>query len=229
MLFLFPTFLSENQKVLSEEELEVVRSLDEFIVEDEKSARKFLKQVGTIIPQDKLILHLLNEHSSEKDISSLLSVIKKPKNIGLLSEAGCPAVADPGAAVVKMAHENNILVKPFTGPSSILLALMSSGMNGQSFVFHGYLPRESAERKNVLAKLEKDAIVKKQTQIFMETPYRNAAMVKDILSVCKDSTLLCIACDLTSSTEYIKTKTVGSWKKQVPAIEKRPCIFIIGV
>jgi 16S rRNA (cytidine1402-2'-O)-methyltransferase len=228
MLFLIPTFLSENEHVLPEEVLEIARSLDEFVVENEKSARKFLKQIGTKIHQNNIIFHLLNEHTSDIEISELLPILKKNKNIGLLSEAGCPAVADPGAALVRMAHENNIPVKPFTGPSSILLALMASGLNGQSFAFHGYLPKDSVQRKAKISLLEKDAQKKKQTQIFIETPYRNIPLLNDIVNVCAEDTLLCIAFDLTSANEFVKTKTIAAWKKQLPSPDKKPAIFLIG-
>ncbi len=228
MLFLIPTFLSENDQVLSVEVLEIARSLDEFVVENEKSARKFLKQIGTRIHQNNIIFHLLNEHTSAIEISELLPILKKNKDIGLLSEAGCPAVADPGAALVRMAHENNIPVKPLTGPSSILLALMASGLNGQSFAFHGYLPKDSVQRKAKISLLEKEAQKKKQTQIFIETPYRNIPLLNDILNVCAENTLLCIAFDLTSVNEFVKTKTIGAWKKQIPLLDKKPAIFLIG-
>ncbi len=228
MLFLIPTFLSENENVLPEEVLEIARSLDEFVVENEKSARRFLKQIGTKIHQNNIIFHLLNEHTSAIEISELLPILKKNKNIGLLSEAGCPAVADPGAALVRMAHENNITVKPLTGPSSILLALMASGLNGQSFAFHGYLPKDSVQRKAKISLLEKDAQKKKQTQIFIETPYRNLPLLNDIINVCSENTLLCIAYDLTSSNEFVKTKTIAAWKKQIPSLDKKPAIFLIG-
>ena len=146
----------------------------------------------------------------------------------MLSEAGCPAVADPGAALVKMAHENNIKVIPLTGPSSILLALMASGMNGQSFIFHGYLPKESALRKAKINLIEKDALKKNQTQIFIEAPYRNQQLLNDILQTCNDKTLLSLAINITSKDELIKTRTISEWKKQIPEINKKPVIFLIG-
>lgn len=227
-LYLIPVFLSENINVLPEEVIKISASLDEFIVEDEKSARKFLKQVQTKIPQDKIIFHLLNEHSQENDVLRLSEVIRQNKNIGLLSEAGCPAVADPGAQAVRIAHENNVKVIPLTGPSSILLALMASGMNGQSFVFHGYLPRESKERKEKILLLEKDALKKNQTQIFMEAPYRNMQLLADVMNVCSGNTRLCIAVNITSKEELIQTRTIIEWKKKVPQVNKVPCIYLIG-
>ena len=227
-LYLIPTFLSENINVLPYEVLEIARSLDEFVVENEKSARHFLKNINIKIPQDKLIFHLLKEHSTAKEISLLLEIIKKNKNIGLLSEAGCPAIADPGAVLVKLAHENNIKVIPLTGPSSILLALMASGMNGQSFIFHGYLPKDKIQRKSKISTIEKEAIKKDQTQVFIEAPYRNQQLLNDVLQTCSNNTLLCIACNLTSKDEFVKTRTITEWKKQIPDINKKQVIFLIG-
>ena len=227
-LYLIPTFLSENFHVLPDKVIEIASQLDEFIVENEKSARKFLKNINTKISQDKLILHVLDEHSTVKEISMLRDVINQKKNIGLMSESGCPAIADPGAAMVKLAHSINVKVIPLTGPSSITLALMASGLNGQSFIFHGYLPRENANRKTKLKLIEKEALKKKQTQIFIETPYRNLQMLADIIETCEENTMLCVACDLTSSDEFIQTKTIGKWKNNIPEINKKPAIFLIG-
>ena len=227
-LYLIPTYLSENNNVLPNEVINIAKSIDEFIVENEKTARQFLKSIQTNFHQEKLVFHLLNEHSTAKEISLLIDVLKKKKDIGLLSEAGCPAVADPGAALVKMAHENNIRVIPLTGPSSILLALMASGMNGQSFIFHGYLPKESALRKAKINLIEKDALKKNQTQIFIEAPYRNQQLLNDILQTCNDKTLLSLAINITSKDELINTRTISKWKKQIPEINKKPVIFLIG-
>ena len=227
-VYLIPTFISDNINTLSFEAKEIAKNLDEFIVENEKSARQFLKLIQTNIRQNDLKLHLLNEHSTPAEISTLKSLLNNTSDIGILSEAGCPAVADPGADFVKMAHEKKIKVVPLSGPSSILLALMASGLSGQSFVFHGYLPRDSTQRKSKLLILEKDAQKKKQTQIFMEAPYRNQALLNDILQTCSSATMLCIACDLTSKEEFIQTKAVGEWKKKVPDTNKKPVIFLIG-
>ncbi len=227
-VYLIPTFISENTNTLSPEAKEIAKNLDEFIVENEKSARQFLKLIQTNIKQNDLKLHLLNEHSTPAEISSLKSLLKNTTDIGILSEAGCPAVADPGAAFVIMAHERNIKVAPLTGPSSILLALMASGLSGQSFVFHGYLPRETVQRKSKLLILEKDAQKKKQTQIFMEAPYRNQPLLNDILQTCSIDTLLCIACDISSKEEFIQTKSIAEWKKKFPDVNKKPVMFLIG-
>jgi len=227
-LYLIPVALSENILTLSPEAVEAARRIDEFIVENEKSARQFLKSIQTPISQNKLIFHLLDEHTTAHEISLLSEVIIKNKDIGLLSEAGCPGIADPGAAVVAMAHQKGIHVFPLTGPSSILLALMASGLNGQSFVFHGYLPKDSAERKKKLQQLEKDSISKNQSQIFIETPYRNQQVLNDLIQTCSSSTKLCIASLLTSKDQMVKTRNVGDWKKQLPDINKKPTVFIIG-
>jgi 16S rRNA (cytidine1402-2'-O)-methyltransferase len=228
VLYLIPTFISENTGTLPESVLQIARSLDEFVVEDEKSARAFLKSIQTKIQQNQLIFHLLNEHSTENDISFLSELFKKKNDIGLLSEAGCPAVADPGSRLIRMAHEKNVRVIPLAGPSSILLALMSSGMNGQSFVFHGYLPRDLVERKKKISSMETDAIKKDQTQIFMEAPYRNSQLLNDVLKTCNNQTRLCIACDVTSEKEFIQTKKISEWTNEKIEINKRPVIFLIG-
>ncbi len=228
-LFLIPSFLSdEYTDVLPNTALEIVRSIDEFVVENEKTARAFLKKIGTKIPQQNFIFHELNEHTDAKSISELAALFKKNKSIGLLSEAGCPAVADPGSEFVRLAHEHNVKVVPLIGPSSILLALMASGMNGQSFAFHGYLPRESGQRKNKLKELEKEAIKKDQTQIFIETPYRNQQMLTDLLESLQANTRLCIAFDITGKGETIKTLSIQDWKKIKIDFHKKPSLFLIG-
>jgi len=227
-LYLIPTFISENTQTLPAEVLETARSIDEFVVENEKSARAFLKQIQTKVHQNDLIFHLLNEHTTEREISMLSEIFRKNKDIGLLSEAGCPAVADPGAALVRIAHENKIRVIPLTGPSSIMLALMASGMNGQSFVFHGYLPRDMVQRRKKITSLENDALKKGQTQLFIEAPYRNQQVLDDLLKTCSDETMLCIACNVTAADEKIETKKVSAWKKSIPEINKKPVIFLIG-
>jgi 16S rRNA (cytidine1402-2'-O)-methyltransferase len=227
-IYLLPAPLSENLNSLSKDAIDTAHRIDEFIVENEKTARHYLKSIGTPILQNKLIFHLLNEHTTPEEISALRNVILQKKDIGVMSEAGCPGIADPGAAVVALAHENNVEVIPLVGPSSILLALMGSGMNGQSFVFHGYLPKDSAERRKKVLQLEKDAKSKKQSQIFIETPYRNNALLADIVAVCSISTLLCIATQVTSKEQMIKTKTIGEWKKKLPDVNKKESVFVIG-
>ncbi len=228
-LYLIPTTLgdtAETADVIPVKINTIINQIDEYIVENEKSARHYLKKVGIQKPLQEIILHPLNQHTPSQDISGYLRSIAEGKNIGIISEAGCPGVADPGAEVVAIAHERNIKVVPLVGPSSILLSLMASGFNGQSFTFHGYLPKERPDRIKKLKELEK-AAQKQQTQLFIETPYRNTHLLEDMLSTCDGSTRLCIACDITLPTEFIKTKRIAEWRKQLPDINKKPTIFLI--
>lgn len=228
-LYLIPTTLgdtAETADVIPAKITSIINQIDEYIVENEKSARHYLKKAGIQKPLQEIILHPLNQHTPVHEISGYLKAISEGKNIGVISEAGCPGVADPGAEVVAIAHERNIKVVPLVGPSSILLSLMASGFNGQSFTFHGYLPKERPDRIKKLKELEK-AANKKQTQLFIETPYRNMHLLEDILANCESNTLLCIACDITLPSEFIKTKRVSEWKKQLPDINKKPTIFLM--
>ena len=228
-IYLVPSWLSDDQpQVLPLPALGILHRLDSFIVENEKSARAFLKAIGSPVPQANFHFQVLDEHTSEKDIPAMLKPVKEGKDVGLLSEAGCPAVADPGSKLVKFAHRESIRVIPLIGPSSIMLALMASGMNGQQFRFHGYLPRDPLARKKKLKELEKAVESSGETQAFIETPYRNMAMISDLLSICHGETLLCIACDLSSPQELISTKTISSWKKTELALNKRPAVFLLG-
>jgi 16S rRNA (cytidine1402-2'-O)-methyltransferase len=230
ILYLIPTTLgdtAETADVIPVKVNTIINTIDEYIVENEKSARHYLKKIGIKKPLQEIILHPLNQHTEAKELSTYLNSIALGKNIGIISEAGCPGVADPGAEVVKQAHYRNIKVVPLVGPSSILLAIMASGFNGQSFTFNGYLPKERGERIKKLKDLEKRAQQCDQTQLFIETPYRNTHLLDDILTTCDGKTLLCIACDITLPTEFIKTKSVSEWKKQIPEINKRPTIFLI--
>lgn len=229
-LYLIPTTLgdtAETADVIPLKVNELINKIDEYIVENEKSARHYLKKIGIKKPLQEIVLHPLNQHTQPHEISSYLNSIQQGKDIGVISEAGCPGVADPGADVVKLAHEKNIDVIPLVGPSSILLSLMASGFNGQNFAFNGYLPKERAERIKKIKDLEMLVYKRKQTQMFIETPYRNMHLLEDILNTCENKTKLCIACDITLPTEFIKTKSVFDWKKQLPDINKRPTIFLI--
>ncbi|MDF2436477.1 MAG: Uroporphyrin-III C/tetrapyrrole (Corrin/Porphyrin) methyltransferase [Bacteroidota bacterium] len=231
ILYLIPTTLgdtAETADVLPVRVNSVINSVDEYIVENEKSARHYLKKMGIKKPLQEIILHPLNQHTEMHEISSYLNSLDSGKSIGVISEAGCPGVADPGAEVVRLAHEKNIRVIPLVGPSSILLSLMASGFNGQSFAFNGYLPKERADRIKKIKDLEFLAVKKNQTQLFIETPYRNMHLLEDLLGTCDNNTKLCVACDVTLNTEFIKTRTVGSWKKQLPDLNKRPTIFLIN-
>ncbi|MFD2543814.1 SAM-dependent methyltransferase [Lacinutrix gracilariae] len=228
-LYLIPTTLGDNAplEVLPISVKKIIEQVDTFIVENEKTARRFIKSIQPKKQQSSLTLFPLNKFTDAAELPSYLEPCLQGKNVGLLSEAGCPGVADPGADVVKIAHHKNIQVVPLVGPSSILLAIMSSGMNGQSFTFNGYLPIDKAERKQELKKLERLSFEKNQSQIFIETPYRNNKMLEVICQTLSNNTDVCVACDITLSTEYIKTKTVNEWKKNMVDLHKRPTIFII--
>lgn len=226
-LYLIPTTLGENDlnSVLPEKNNIITCQIRHFIVEDIRTARRFLRKVDNTFPIDDSTFFILNQHTSAAEITSFLAPIKNGFNMGILSEAGCPAIADPGADIVHIAQQQNYTVVPLVGPSSILLALMGSGFNGQNFAFVGYLPIESAERGKALKKLENRIFNENQTQLFIETPYRNMKMLEDILRNCQPNTRLCIAVDITLETEFIKTKTISDWKKELPDLAKRPCIF----
>jgi len=229
-LFLIPTPLGgdELRDVLPAPVFDTVARLETFVVEEIRTARRFLSAAGLKGRIEGLELHELNEHSTAQDAERCLKLLLDGRDVGLLSEAGLPAVADPGAALVRLAQEHDIEVIPLTGPSSLMLALMSSGMNGQNFAFNGYLPVKPQLRKESLRKLEKLSAQTGQTQILIETPYRNDAMLADMLEVLKGTTRICVAADITLPSQYIKTKTAAQWKKAVPTIGKRPCVFIIS-
>ena len=205
-----------------------VSDISLFIVENLRNARRYLKSLNREINIDALTFFELNEHTSAEEIPSFLDRVEQGLDAAIISEAGVPGVADPGAAVVRVAHEKGIRVVPLTGPSSILLALMASGLNGQSFCFQGYLPVKRPERIRKIRELEQVVIRSGETQLFIEAPYRNDALLADILETCHPSTLLCIAADITLDSEFIHTKPTGAWKKKKPALHKRPVLFLIG-
>jgi 16S rRNA (cytidine1402-2'-O)-methyltransferase len=228
-LYLIPTTLGESnaEEVLPVLVKRVIEVVDHYIVENEKTARKSIKAVYPEKVQSALILSTLNKHTDVSEHNEMLRPCLDGINIGLMSEAGCPGVADPGAAIVKLAHEKGIQVVPLVGPSSILLALMASGMNGQSFAFNGYLPIDKNDKKQALKSFERLSQEKNQSQLFIETPYRNNKLMEDLLQILQPNTYLCVACDITLPTEFIKTKTVNQWKKEKADLHNRPCIFII--
>ena len=228
-LYLIPTTLGENNPddVLPQTVKRAIDFIGTYIVENEKTARKFIKAIHPEKVQADLKISLLNKRTEATEHKAMLSPCLNGENIGLMSEAGCPGVADPGAVIVKLAHENSIQVVPLVGPSSILLAMMASGMNGQSFAFNGYLPIDKNDKKQALKNFERLSQDKNQSQLFIETPYRNNKLMEDLLQILQPSTLLCVACDITLPTEYIKTKTVNEWKKEKADLHNRPCIFII--
>ncbi|MDG5491685.1 SAM-dependent methyltransferase [Psychroserpens sp. SPM9] len=228
-LYLIPTRLGDNPplEVLPISVKKVIELVDDYIVENEKTARRFIKKVVSRKQQSGLHFELLNKYTQPEEIQHFLDACKKGKPMGLLSEAGCPGIADPGADIVRLAHENHIQVVPLVGPSSIVLALMSSGMNGQSFAFNGYIPIDKSERKATLKRLERLSFEQNQTQLFIETPYRNQKILDDICATLHPNTRVCIACDITLPTEYIKTQTVKDWKHTNIDLHKRPAIFVI--
>lgn len=228
-LYLLPTPLSDGElgDVLPAKELEVIASLDCFVVEELRTARRFLSAAGKRGQVESLELHELNEHTSPEELSKLAAIFEGGRSVGLLSEAGLPAVADPGAGLVEICHQKGIKVVPLVGPSSLMMALMSSGLNGQSFAFRGYLPAKTPERRKALQDIEKLSARLHQSQIFIETPYRNDAMLADILECCNGNTRLCIAVNITAPDEMIRTRSVAQWKKDLPVIGKRPCVFIL--
>ena len=228
-LYLIPTTLGDNNPldVLPITVKNTIDKIDVFIVENEKTARRFIKKICPEKSQSSLQLFLLNKRTEANELPAFLNPCLTGINIGLLSEAGCPGVADPGADVVKIAHEKNIKVVPLVGPSSILMAMMSSGMNGQSFAFNGYLPIDKAERKAEIKRLERLSFEHNQSQLFIETPYRNNKMLEDLSSVLEKNTDICVACDITLNTEFIKTKNAAAWQKNSVDLHKRPTLFII--
>ena len=229
-LYLLPVTLGDTaiDKVLPAYNAGIIREIKHFIVEDVRSARRFLKKVDREIDIDTLSFYPLNKHTSPEDISGYLNPLAEGHSMGVFSEAGCPAVADPGADVVAIAQRRNLKVVPLVGPSSIILSVMASGFNGQSFAFHGYLPIEPNERSKRLKELEGRIYSEHQTQLFIETPYRNHKMLDDILKACRPQTKLCIAANITCEGEYIKTRTVKEWKGiALPDLSKIPCIFLL--
>lgn len=205
----------------------LINELKLYVVENEKSARRFLKEAGMKIPQSELIITTLEKHAKNINYDEYLAPLLAGNNVGLLSEAGCPAIADPGAEIVNRAHKKGISVVPVVGPSSLILALMASGFNGQGFTFHGYIPIQKNERLQKIKELENAAYRQNQTQLFIETPFRNNHLMQDILTVCKPNTQLCIACDITGGEEFIRTKTISDWQLDRPDLHKKPVVFLL--
>ena len=228
-LYLIPVTLGDTaiEKVLPAHNKEIILGIKHFIVEDVRSARRFLKKVERSINIDELTFYPLNKHTSPEDISGYLKPLQGGQSMGVISEAGCPAVADPGADVVAIAQRKNLKVVPLVGPSSIILSVMGSGFNGQSLAFHGCLPIEPGERIKRIKALEGRIYTENQTQLFIETPYRNNKMMEDIVKNCRPTTKLCIAANITCEDEYIKTKTIKEWQGKLPDLSKIPCIFLI--
>lgn len=227
-IYLIPVTLggSEYTNVIPEKVISITRSLRHFVVEDVRSARRYLRMIDKTFPIDDTVFFVLNEHTGDSDISHYLDPVEAGNDLGVLSEAGLPCIADPGSRIVAMAHKRNITVSPLTGPSSIILALISSGFNGQNFTFNGYLPVKPAERSARIKELEKKAS-EGFTQIFMETPYRNQKMLETVVAVCHNDTKLCIAADITLPTESIRTKKISEWKKDLPDVNDKLVVFVL--
>jgi 16S rRNA (cytidine1402-2'-O)-methyltransferase len=229
-LYLIPNVLSDDNcdDFIPELVKRMVHHIDRFVVENEKDARALIKKLKLEKPQSELNFWKLDEHTPESEIGNLLIALENGQDAGIITDAGLPCIADPGSFLVALAHRKKIEVIPLPGSSSILLTLMGSGLNGQSFAFNGYIPVDKAQRAKRIQFLEQLAL-KGQTQIFMEAPYRNNALLADVLQNCQANLRLCIGCDLTSSQSFIRTKTIADWKKELPDLHKKPVIFIIGV
>lgn len=227
---MIPTTLGEGNpyKVIPADIKPLIKSIKYFIVENTRSARRFIKQIEPDTVIDELSFFEINKRTRHTDLVNYMKHAIDGNDIGIMSEAGCPGIADPGSDAVKVAHEKGIEVVPMVGPSSILLSLMASGMNGQSFTFAGYIPIKQPSRSKSIRFMEQQAVKYDQTQIFIETPYRNNSIMEELVNLLANTTRLCIACDITLDTQYIKTKTVKEWKNQLPDLHKRPAIFLIG-
>jgi 16S rRNA (cytidine1402-2'-O)-methyltransferase len=230
VLYLIPVALGDSTwpDYLPQASRDAACALRHFVVENAKSARAELKRLGHPVPLRELAIEQLPEKPSPADVERLLAPLVAGHDLGLMSEAGCPGVADPGAMLVRRAHELGCTVRPLVGPSSLLLALMASGLEGQRFAFHGYLPAREPERGRRIAELEQESKRQSQTQLFIETPYRNAALLEALLAACRPQTLLCVAADLTLPTETVRTRRVSDWRKAPrPDLDKRPTVFLL--
>jgi len=231
-LYLIPVPISQNLKLsetLLTKDLKVVENLENFVSETPKTARTFLKDIHLNKPIQDINITELNKNTKDDQLESLLNPIFDGKDLGLISDAGAPSIADPGHRLVRVAQAKGVKCIPLVGPSSVFLALMASGLNGQSFAFYGYLPKEKGLKRKKIKTLERVARNTKQTQIFMETPYKNQNMLEDILDVCEDGTLLCIAQEVMGDSEYIVTKSIEEWEKERKILEKKPCLFLINI
>jgi len=228
-LYLIPSPLGEGDvtEVIPQGALSVIQRVKTYVVEEERTVRRYLSQAGLRGRIQDLDLHVLNEHTQPKDIEEMESLFDGGNDVGLISEAGLPAVADPGALLVDLCHRKGIRVVPLCGPSSLMMALMASGLNGQRFTFKGYLPQKKEERRKAIQALEKRSSQESETQIFIETPYRNDSLLEDILQTCRPQTRVCIARGITTPDEMIQTKTVGQWRRDTPVIGKIPCVFLL--
>lgn len=229
-LYLLPVTLGDDrpEAVLSAEVIRLAQTLDTFVVENEKTARRFLSAIKTEKPVRELSMLLLNEHTTDQELPALLAPLLAGKDVAVMSEAGCPGIADPGARLVALAHQRQVQVLPLVGPSSILLALMGSGFNGQRFTFLGYLPSDKTQRIKRIQEIEKTSRQQRETQIFIETPYRNQHLLEDLVAHCQASTSLCIACNLTLPEQIILSRPIRAWKNTpLPELHKQPTVFLL--
>lgn len=228
-LYLIPVTLGDTEidRVLPHYNRSIIAGISHYVVENIRSARRFLRRSNPDIVIDDLTFYTLDEHTRPEEIASYLAPLREGKPMGVISEAGCPAIADPGADLVAIAQREGLPVVPLVGPSSILMSLMASGFNGQSFAFNGYLPVEPTERTRKIKQLEQRVYSEDQTQIFIETPYRNHKMIEELVRTCRPNTRLCVACDISCESEEIHTRTIAQWKKAKYDIQKRPAIFLI--
>lgn len=230
-LYLIPNTMGayNAESVIPAEVLSISRKLEHFIAENEKTARRYLKSIDTEHPLDDLKFYILDKRTCAADVSRLIAPLLNGTDMGLISEAGLPAIADPGAMAVAACHRNKIKVVPCVGPTSIILALIASGFNGQSFTFHGYLPKDRKDLTHKIRSMENEVRKSHTTQIFMETPFRNEKLFEDLMNTCSPGTEICVATDITLESEVITTRTVDEWWKHPPKINKRPCMFLMGV
>lgn len=228
-LYLIPVTLGDTDidRVLPNHNRNIIAGISHYVVENIRSARRFLRRSNPDIVIDDLTFYTLDEHTRPEEVASFLAPLREGKPMGVISEAGCPAIADPGADLVAIAQREGLPVVPLVGPSSILMSLMASGFNGQSFAFNGYLPVEPGERTRKIKQLEQRTYSEDQTQIFIETPYRNHKMIEELVRTCRPNTRLCVACDISCEGEEIHTRTIAQWKKAKYDIQKRPAIFLI--
>lgn len=230
-IYLIPNLLgdSDPKRSIPDGVIEIIHKIKVFIVENIRSARRFLIKINYPLKPDEITFYEIDKHSKHIETEKYITLCLSGTDLGIISEAGMPAIADPGSALVKSAHENKIDIVPLTGPSSIFLALAASGLNGQNFTFHGYLPIQRNERIKKIKEIENKARIEKEAQIFIETPYRNMSLLNELINICEPSTLLCIAAEISTDTENIHTRSISLWKARLPDLHKKPAVFILGI
>ncbi len=229
-IYMVPNLLGESDPInnIPSGVIQKIYEIKVFVVENIRSARRYLIKINYPLKPDEITFYEMNKHNAFDQVEEYIKICLSGINIGIISESGMPGIADPGSLLVRLGHENNIEIVPLTGPSSIFLALAASGLNGQNFLFHGYLPIQKKERINKIKEIENKVKLEKQSQIFIETPYRNMTLLSDIIENCHPSTRLCVACEISTKKEYIRTKSISLWKALLPDLHKKPCVFILG-